>query len=215
MRKDLLTNVMLISSMALLLASGPVLAQAQGSPQTMGQGRMSTPSPNPTMTQPGTPDTTQMRVKVDDKQFVREAATNGMTEAAMGKLAADKGSMDAVKQFGQKIADDWTKTSPDLKKLGEAESVSMADSLDAKHQVRVDKLAKLSGTAFDKAYLKEQLKDQQENVRKYQEEAQNGSVAEVKNYAAKALPALQEQLASAKELKKGENNSASADRSKQ
>ena len=51
-------------------------------------------------------------------------------------------------------------------------------------------------------YIKDQLKYHQQNVKEFQQEAQYGSVAEVKNLASKALPALQQRLELAKDLNK-------------
>jgi putative membrane protein len=140
--------------------------------------------------------------RVDDKKFLQDAALGGLTEVALGKLAIEKGSSDAVKQFGQKMIDDHTKANDELKQIAVAGSVNVPDALDSKHQSRVDKLAKLSGADFDKAYIKDQLKFHQQNVKEFQQEEQYGSVAELKNLASKALPTLQQHLELAKDLNK-------------
>ena len=127
---------------------------------------------------------------------------NDLIEVELGKLAVEKGTSDAVKQFGQKMIDDCTKAADEAKQLAEAGHVNVPAAPDSKHQSRVDKLAKLSGAEFDKAYAKDQLKYHQQNLRKYQDEAQYGSVEEVKNFASKSLPMVQQHLALAKELNK-------------
>jgi putative membrane protein len=88
----------------------------------------------------------------------------GLHEVALGKLAVEKGSSDAVKQFGQKMIDDHVKVNDELKQVAAGGGVNIPDALDSKHQSRVDKLAKLSGAEFDKAYIKDQLKFHQQNV---------------------------------------------------
>jgi putative membrane protein len=140
--------------------------------------------------------------RVDDKKFLQDAALGGLTEVALGKLAIEKGSSDAVKQFGQKMIDDHTKSNDELKQLATAGSVNVPDALDSKHQSRVDKLARLSGADFDKAYIKDQLKYHQQNVKEFQQEEQYGSVVEVKSLASKALPTMQQHLELAKDLNK-------------
>ncbi|HTT65110.1 MAG TPA: DUF4142 domain-containing protein [Bryobacteraceae bacterium] len=220
MQTNFSANVMLTGGMALLLAGGVVLAQAPGSPQSMGQqgqtmgqpGRAGMPNANPTIPQP---DTTQMRTKVNDKQFVHDAAMGGLMQVELGRLAVQKGATDAVKQFGQKMVDDHTKANEGLKKLASAESINVPDSLDSKHESQINKLSKLSGAAFDKAYIKDEVKDHEKDVHAFQDEAQNGSQAAVKEFASKTLPTLQEHLAMAKDLKSGKSISASADRSQQ
>src|SRR5437016_10062937 len=44
-----------------------------------------------------------------DEMFVLDVAKDGMAEVELGKLAADKGSRDEVKKFGQRMADDHSK----------------------------------------------------------------------------------------------------------
>ena len=162
------------------------------------------PAPRPDINNPNSrPDPNQPDVRrVDDKRFLQDAAMGGLHEVALGKLAVEKGSSDAVKQFGQKMMDDHVKVNDEVKQVAAAGGVNVPDALDSKHQSRVDKLAKLSGADFDKAYIKDQLKYHQQNVKEFQQEAQYGSVAEVKNLASKALPTLQKHLELAKDLNK-------------
>src|SRR5205807_8479023 len=134
----------------------------------------------PTMTD----DTTDtMPRKVDDKKFVKDSALGGLTEVELGKLAAQKGSSDAVKQFGQRMVDDHSKANDQLKEVAGKSNIEVPAALDSKHQSRVDKLAKLSGPEFDKAYLKDQVKDHQRDVSDFKSEAQNGSDPNIKQFA--------------------------------
>jgi len=141
--------------------------------------------------------------KVDDKKFVKDAALGGMTEVELGKLAAQKASDPKVKEFGQQMVDDHTKANENLKQIATKSNIPVPDSLDAKHQSRVDKLSKLSGEQFDKAYLKDQLKDHETDVREFKDEANNGSDPNVKTFASGTLPKLQEHLDMVKSLNKG------------
>jgi len=126
----------------------------------------------------------------------------GLTEVALGKLAVEKGSSDAVKQFAQKMIDDHTKANDEMKQLTTGGGMTLPDALDSKHQSRVDKLARLSGAEFDKAYIKDQQNFHQQNVKEFQQEAQYGAVAQVKDLASKSLPALQQHVELAKDLSK-------------
>jgi putative membrane protein len=143
-----------------------------------------------------------MPARVDDKKFVKDAALGGMTEVELGKLAAEKGSSEAVKQFGQKMVDDHSKANEELKQVASNEKMDIPDSLDSKHKSRIDKLSKLSGSDFDKAYLKDQVKDHQQDVSEFQSEAQGGTDPNVKQFAVKTLPVLQDHLSMVKDLNK-------------
>jgi putative membrane protein len=203
-----LTTFLGISCMgAFLLVQPPAIAHGQvpggggapgqGSPRTMPS--QNTPGANnPTDTQ------TTMPAKVDDKKFAKDAALGGMTEVELGKLAAQKASRQDVKDFAQKMVDDHTKANEQLKQIASHENIPIADSLDSKHQARIDKLAKLSGEDFDKAYVKDQLKDHQADVRAFNAEAQNGTDPNVKAFATNTLPTLQQHLELVKNLNKAE-----------
>lgn len=140
--------------------------------------------------------------KVDDKKFVKETALGGMAEVEMGKLATQKASSEAVKQFGQRMVDDHSKANEQLKQAAAKSNIEIPAALDSKHQSHIDKLAKLSGPEFDKAYVKNQVKDHKHDVDKFKDEAQNGSDPNVKQFAMATLPTLQEHLTAVEDLKK-------------
>jgi len=148
------------------------------------------------------PMDTPMQTRVDDKKFLKDAAMGSMAEAQLGKLAAEKASSDSVKQYGQKLASDHEKAAEELKQLAAKENVQIPDSLDSKHQSKIEKLGKLSGPEFDRAFVKDQMKDHQKDIDSYKAEAQYGTNPEVKMVAAKQLPALEQHLATAKDLSK-------------
>ncbi len=204
MRKTLF-NCLFLSGLSLTVTGGSLaLSQSPGSqPQSMPQQRPSATAPgaeNSGMNPDGNTGTSGR--KMDDKKFVKDAAIGGLTEVELGKLAAQKASSDDVKQFGQKMVDDHTKANDQLKEIASKESIEVPATLDSKHQARVDKLSKLSGDAFDKAYVKDQLKDHQQDVSEFQAEAQTGSDPNLKQFASTTLPTLQEHL----NMVKGLNN---------
>lgn len=172
-------------------------------------GQMSHPSgppSSPDMNPPGTTSPTGPQntpaIRVDDKKFLKDAAEGGLTEVDLGKLAAQKASSPDVKQFGQKMVDDHTKADDQLKQVASRENIPVPDALDSKHQSRVDKLSKLSGPQFDKAYMKDQVKDHEQDVRDFQSEAQSGSDPNIKQFASNTLPTLQQHLELAKNVDK-------------
>lgn len=190
----------------LLLAPGLAVAQQPGGMPQQQPGSMPQQQRTPPSSQ-ASPEGATGSVpaqKVDDKKFVKEAAIGGLMEVKMGELAASKGSTDAIKQYGQKMVDDHTKANAQLKDAAAKAGFEVPDSLDAKHQARLDKFAKLSGSDFDKAYAKDQIKDHEADVRAFQAEAQNGSNAVVKGFAAATLPTVQEHLTMAKDLRKSD-----------
>ena len=194
---------------ALLIAGSSGRAVAQTPTGGMAAPRQSTaPSTFPAENRPGT-DTpidpthhSSRASRVDDKQFLKDAAQGGMTEVELGKLASQKASSDDVKQFAQKMVDDHSKANDKLKDVASQDNIEVPAALDSKHQSRIDKLSKLSGDEFDKAYVQDQLQDHETDVKKFQAEAQNGKDPKVKAFASETLPTLQEHLSMVKSLNK-------------
>ena len=127
-----------------------------------------------------------------DSRFAMEAASGGMTEVALGKMAAEKGSSQAVKDFGQKMVDDHGKANDELKSICSAKSMALPSAPNAKDQAVIDRMSKMSGAAFDKAYVHDMVMDHHKDVMMFTKEANSGMDAEVKGFAAKTLPTLKE-----------------------
>jgi putative membrane protein len=131
---------------------------------------------------------------VPDQAFVLEAAKGGMAEVEVGKLAVDKASNADVKKFGQRMVDDHSKANDELKAIASSKHITLPASLDAKDKAMYDRLSKLSGAAFDRAYMQAMVTDHVTDVAAFKREAQTGNDPEVKAFAAKTLPTLEDHL---------------------
>jgi len=127
-----------------------------------------------------------------DQSFVMDAASGGMAEVALGRLAMEKASNERVKQFGEKMVADHSKANDELKALAQSKSIMLPASPDTKSMETHERLAKLSGAAFDTAYIQEMVQDHQKDVAAFRKEAESGQDAAVKVWAAKTLPTLTE-----------------------
>ena len=132
--------------------------------------------------------------KMPDQGFVIKAAHGGMAEVELGKLAVDKAASDEVKKFGQRMVDDHGKANEELKTLAQNKQITLPTDVDAKDKALHDRLARLSGAAFDRAYMQAMLADHQKDVNEFRTEARAGKDADVKGWAAKTLPTLEEHL---------------------
>lgn len=135
-----------------------------------------------------------------DSAFVREAASGGMAEVDLGRLATQNAESTDVKQFGQRMVDDHSKANDELKQLASQKKVDLPMDPDPKHKAVHDKLAKLKGAAFDSAYMSAMVSDHKEDVSAFQREAKSGKDPDVKAWAEKTLPTLQEHLKMAQDI---------------
>jgi len=127
-----------------------------------------------------------------DSHFAMTAASGGMTEVALGKMASEKASSQAVKDFGQKMVDDHTKANGELKTIATSKNMTLPTAPNAKDQATIDKMSALSGAAFDKAYIRDMVMDHKNDVALFTKEANSGSDSDLKGFASKTLPTLQD-----------------------
>ncbi|HZT37688.1 MAG TPA: DUF4142 domain-containing protein [Bryobacteraceae bacterium] len=148
-----------------------------------------------------------------DSKFVAEAAQGGMAEVELGRLAAQKAQSDDVKKFGQRMVDDHTKANDQLKQIAAQKDVTLPSDVGSRNRAAIDRLSKLSGADFDRAYMRLMVRDHRKDVSEFQKEANNGKDADVKNFASSTLPTLQDHLKEAERIA-GEAGAHSADRRK-
>lgn len=135
-----------------------------------------------------------------DRNFLQDAAMGGLMEVELGRVAAQKGTSDAVKQFGQRMVDDHSKANSDLMSLASSKGITLPTTLDEKHQKELTKISAMSGAEFDRAYSKMMLSDHVKDVSEFEKQSTKGTDADLKAFASKTLPTLQEHLQLAKAL---------------
>ena len=137
--------------------------------------------------------------------FVQKVATSDMYEVQAGKIAAEKGQSDAVKQFGQQMVDAHTKTTEELTSIVKAKNlkVDLPSNLDAKHQKLIEDLNSVSAQEFDKTYAKQQVDAHKKATNLFKKYASQGDDADVKQFAQKTLPTIEHHLEEAKKLPSG------------
>ena len=140
-------------------------------------------------------------VSGDDRSFMTEAATGGMAEVELGRLAAQKGQSADVKKFGQRMVDDHSKANDELKQLATRKGVTLPADLTSEQKSEKDKLSKLSGAAFDKEYMSAMVEDHDKDVKAFQDKAKDAKDADLKAFVTKTLPTLEEHQRMAKEIK--------------
>lgn len=111
-----------------------------------------------------------------------------------GKLAQNKASNEAFKDFGRRMVDDHSKANDHLKNLASQKNVSVPDSMNAKDQALYDRLSKLSGDQFDREYTRAMVKDHEEDVAQFRKESKAARDSDVHAFASQTLPTLQDHL---------------------
>jgi len=165
----------------------PVSASAQSTnPANMGSDTNSTKTEN--------------TLSGDDKSFFNNAAEAGLAEVEGGKLAQQKASTSEVKDFAARMVTDHGKVNEELKALAESKgaTVSTEPSLMQKGEL---KALSLLDDKFDENYVDRMgVAAHESTIELFQDTIKNSEDADIKAFAEKTLPSLQEHLKMAQDL---------------
>lgn len=134
--------------------------------------------------------------------FVTAAATSDMYEVAASKIALQRSSSPAVKEFAQKMVDAHTETTTKLKGILAANSIKVTPpaSVDNRRQGMLDNLRGASNADFDNRYITQQIAAHKEAGILMRGYAKDGDNAQIKAFASETSHHVAEHLAMAEKL---------------
>ncbi|HEX6707275.1 MAG TPA: DUF4142 domain-containing protein [Albitalea sp.] len=137
-----------------------------------------------------------------DADFLKQAAQAGLAEVEGSKLAVSKGVNTQVKGFAQQMVDDHTKAGSELAALAASKGVTLPTELTVAQKAKLELLSSRDGGSFDRNYANTLgVGAHRDTLRLFQKAAGSSRDADVKAFAAKALPTLQHHFEMAQELK--------------
>ncbi len=134
-----------------------------------------------------------------DQMFVKKAAEGGLAEVDLGNVAKQNGSNDAVKQFGDRMVTDHSKANDELKSLAQQKNWTLPTEPKAADKSKKDRLSKMNGAAFDKAYMRDMVMDHEKDVKEFKKCAASCKDSDLKAWAAKTAPTLEDHLKMARD----------------
>lgn len=138
--------------------------------------------------------TTNPTTGVPDSTFVRGASTSGQNEIQAGRAAQEKATDPTVRAYAMQMIQDHTTANAQLATILQPKGVSVSDGPDAEHLALIAKMSQLSGPAFDRAYMQQQVVDHQKTIALFETESRTGSDVDVKSFANMTMPILQHHL---------------------
>jgi putative membrane protein len=136
-----------------------------------------------------------------DKDFVMKAAQGGMAEVMLGQMASTKGTSPDVKNFGNRMVSDHGKANDELKQLAQNKGLALPSDTDQEHKSAADKLSAANGKDFDKQYISNMVEDHEKDVKEFEKASKDAKDPDLKAWASKTLPTLQDHLKMAKDTK--------------
>lgn len=140
------------------------------------------------------------KLSVKDKQFIELAASRGMAEVKMGRLALDKAQSSEVRQFAQQMVEDHTKANDKLKSIAQRYQMTVPTTMDTEDQKNYEKLAMMSGKDFDKEYAKIQKQGHDKVIREFEKASNEVDNPQLREFAQTTLPTIKQHDEHAKTL---------------
>lgn len=186
-------------ALTLLVACGP--EDRTGQPETDTTATVPAQDTSATSaTTTGTSGGTLSAMAPEDKEFVSKAGMGGLFEVQAGNLALQKATSPDVKSFAQRMVTDHSAANAELARLATTKGLALPTELGGAHKGAYDHLAMLSGAELDKAYMQHMVDDHTKDVGELEKASTSATDADVKGFAAKTLPILQEHLKVAREV---------------
>lgn len=135
-----------------------------------------------------------------DAEFMVAAASDGMLEVELGKLAEQKATQPAVKTFGQHMVEQHAEANAALKALAEQKGLVLPGGLGREQQEAYAELSALTGSAFDKQYMALMVDDHKKDVDEFEDMSEDAYDGDIRGFAAKYAPVLKEHLDMAKQV---------------
>ncbi len=122
-----------------------------------------------------------------DVLFMRNEATGSAYELAIAQLAQTRAVRDDVKSYAGMLVNDHEAYNGALRKLAQQKGIALPAGLTAKDQAKRDSLAKLQGVAFDRAFIREARRINDDDVRTFRQEASRTTDRDIRTFVTKFL----------------------------
>jgi len=134
------------------------------------------------------------------QQFISKAIQGNLAEVTLGKLAQEKGESEGVRSFGQMLATDHATANEKATVVAQAIGVQPPTEPSKAQKATYDRLAKLSGSAFDREFVRHMVVDHRKDIREFHAATTKQKDERVREFAQQTLPTLQKHMDTAQSL---------------
>lgn len=200
-----MTNRWIAAGCVALLAACGGNENTSGTPETNTTGtaqsvQQTTPE---AATTTGITGGTSSSASPEEKEFVANAGMSGLSEVQLANLALQNGESADVKAFAQRMVADHSKSNAELSQLATAKGLVLPAELAGTHQQGLEHLQGLTGAEFDRAYMQHMVSDHNTALQLFQNGAAQAKDPEIKAFATKTIPILQEHARMAQQVAAG------------
>jgi putative membrane protein len=137
-------------------------------------------------------------LSIKDRQFVERVASDNLAGIKLARLALERSQTPEVRKMAQAVLSGHETQESELKAIVRPENFPLPTSEETIQQLAYERLSKLSGKEFDRAYLTQVVADHDQQINVFRGATGEASYQPLRTYAAKTLPLLQEHREMAK-----------------
>jgi putative membrane protein len=138
-----------------------------------------------------------------DSTFATKAASGGLAEIQAAQQAQQKSTSPQVKTFANQMIADHTKANNELQQIAQQQKLTLPTQPTAHDRASVQAMGSKTGANFDRGYAQEEVRDHQQDISLFEQEAKSGRDPALKQYAQETLPTLRHHLEMAQTLNTG------------
>ena len=135
-----------------------------------------------------------------DSEFAVAAASSGMLEVALGKLAQQKAIAQEVKDWGKTMETGHTQVNEQLMAIAGRAGIALPNRMSDDDRDHYDDVDDRKYFGFDKKFLRALKEAHERDIQRFSEASTKLSNAELRALAAAALPTLREHLQQTEQL---------------
>lgn len=137
---------------------------------------------------------TQAAAPAFDSQVITQAAQSNNAEIQTSQLALQRATSNEVKQYAQQMIDEHTAANQQLAQIAAQYGVTLPTTPPPTEAAVAQRLAQLSGVAFDRAYLEAQVNAHQRTATLFQSALPQLTEQPVRSYVSALLPRVENHL---------------------
>ncbi|MBW3130689.1 MULTISPECIES: DUF4142 domain-containing protein [Hymenobacter] len=135
-----------------------------------------------------------------DAEFMVNAAADGILNQQLATVALQRAATPSVRNLAQTLLNQYIKMTGELKTLAGRKGITLPEALGSERKEQYDNISALTGTAFDKKYSAAIVDGQKKAVDSYEDLSEDAYDGDIRGFAAKYLPMLQQQVTQAQQV---------------
>jgi len=134
------------------------------------------------------------------QMFIKDMYSHNLYEIQVSQLAQKHAQDDEIKELAQMLIKDHQQANQQLKQIAQSAQVQVQEQLDPVHQAKLQKFQQLPQTEFGRKYANDQVAGHMVAVLELTYQSKKAQNEQVKQFATKMLPKMQQHLKMATQI---------------